>query len=154
MRSKAAINTSLSFEHLLDAARRHPGEEIFASFDRHGGRTHYREELAFTFPQARLRVLEESDECSRYELLEGGRRLAVSWEVEAESKRLPVALASMSAKLARELWMARLNRYFARFLPDLKPTAGYVEDGRRWLAEVKPHLSRIGVAEDRLVRRA
>lgn len=153
-RSKASVNTSVAFEHLLDAARRFPRERIVAAFDRHGGRMHYREELAFTFPDARIRVLEETETRSSYELVDGDRRIHASWEVESESKHLPVALASMTAKLVRELWMARLNRYFAQFLPELKPTAGYVEDGRRWLAEVTPHLPRIGVDRERLVRQA
>lgn len=153
-RSKASINTSAAFEHLLAAARRHPREDLFVALDRHGGRIHYREELAFTFPGASIRVLDETEERSAYEVRDGSRRIRAEWQVEAESSHLPVALASMAAKLVRELWMARLNRYFAQRLPELKPTAGYVEDGRRWLAEVEPHLGRIGLERSRLVRNA
>lgn len=153
-RSKASINTTLAFEHLLGAARRHADDDLFIALDRHGGRTHYREELAFTFRDAVIRVLEESDDRSAYEVRERGRCIHACWESESESKHLPVALASMAAKLTRELWMARLNRFFAQHLPELKPTAGYVEDGRRWLAEVEPHLPRIGIDRSRLVRNA
>jgi len=153
-RSKASVNTLLGMERLLDACRAHRDSEIIAVFDRHGGRTHYRDDLALTFPDAIIRVLDESESASRYQLRDGDRLIRVSWETEAESKHLPVALASMAAKFVRELWMARLNRYFAHFLPELKPTAGYVEDGRRWLKQVEPHLPGIGVERRQLVRMA
>jgi len=153
-RSKASINTSMGMEILDRIARRFPQQDLFVEFDRHGGRTHYREELALNFPHHRLRVIEESDEGSRYELRDGVRCMLVAWGSEAESRHLTVALASMAAKLVRELWMLRLNRYFAHFLPELKPTAGYVEDGRRWLKEVGPHLAELGLDPRRLVRMA
>jgi hypothetical protein len=41
----------------------------------------------------------------------------------------------MMAKLVRELMMARFNRYWCGFIPELKPTAGYNQDARRWLRD-------------------
>ncbi|MCH9058086.1 MAG: hypothetical protein IIB55_05605 [Planctomycetes bacterium] len=73
---------------------------------------------------------------SRYAVSMDGADAVVSFMPEAESKHLPVALASMVAKLVRELTMARFNRYWCRRVPELKPTAGYVLDARRWLAEM------------------
>jgi ribonuclease HII len=58
----------------------------------------------------------------------------------AESEHAPVALASMAAKLTRELLMARFNRHWGRRVPDLKPTAGYSADARRWLVEMRDVL--------------
>jgi hypothetical protein len=37
-------------------------------------------------------------------------------------------------------------------MPGLAPTAGYVEDGRRFLAAVRPHLAAWGVETELLVR--
>lgn len=153
-RSKASVNTALALERLLVACRSFPGHDVVASFDRHGGRIHYRDDLAYTFPDSVIRVLDESEPMSRYELVDGARRVHVTWQPEAESAHLTVALASMAAKYVRELWMQRLNRYFAQILPALKPTAGYVEDGRRWLAQVEPHLQGLGLERRRLVRMA
>jgi hypothetical protein len=34
----------------------------------------------------------------------------------------------------------------------LRPTAGYYQDGTRWLLDVAPHLGRLGVAREMLVR--
>jgi hypothetical protein len=48
--------------------------------------------------------------------------------------------------------MARLNTFFAKHRPGLTPTAGYVQDGRRFLAEIEPVLTAAGVARETLVR--
>jgi len=65
----------------------------------------------------------------------------VTFQPEAEAAHLPVALASTFAKYVRELAMARLNRYFNALDPELKPTAGYTTDARRWLADAEGLLS-------------
>lgn len=129
-------------------AARHPRVAI----DRQGGRAHYREHLAESFPGAKIRILGESDAVSRYRLEDHRGPITLSFEVECESRHLPAALASMTAKFVRELHMERLNRYFRSLLPDVKPTAGYVEDGRRFLGEVRPTLRRLGIPEAHLVR--
>ena len=61
-------------------------------------------------------------------------------------------LASMGAKYTRELFMRRLNAWFAERMPGIEPTAGYVEDGRRFLTEVKPILVREAIPESEFTR--
>jgi hypothetical protein len=68
---------------------------------------------------------------------EPGPAIVVQFRPEAEEAHLPVALASMTAKLVRELAMARFNRYWCGRVAELKPTAGYVQDARRWLEDVE-----------------
>lgn len=67
-------------------------------------------------------------------------------------EHLPVALASMIAKYVRELAMHRFNRYWSKRMPELKPTAGYTLDARRWLADAAQVITK----EERavMVRRA
>jgi len=44
----------------------------------------------------------------------------------------------MAAKYLRELHMGLLNRYFSEKVgPELKPTAGYAKDARRFLADIE-----------------
>jgi len=112
--------------------------------DRQGGRTRYAEALRRVDPDALVRTLEESSERSVYELGEGGgggRRMIVRFEVEADRGWLPVALASMAAKLVRELAMDRFNRHWGGVLPEVKPTAGYGSDARRWIEQASPRLT-------------
>lgn len=81
-----------------------------------------------------IETLEETERCSRYRV---GERVTVLFMPEAEEAHLPVALASMTAKLVRELAMMRFNRYWCARMPELKPTAGYVQDARRWLGDLE-----------------
>ncbi len=104
--------------------------------DRQGGRTRYAAALARTIPGATVDVIGESPGRSVYELRSKDRRVRVSFEVEAETRHLPVALASMGAKLVRELLVARLNAYWSARCVELKPTAGYAQDGARFLRDL------------------
>lgn len=113
--------------------------------DRQGGRTAYAGVLNRAFPDALVSVVGESAARSVYELRglgeSDGRAMRVIFQMEAEAAHFPVALASMTAKLVRELAMARFNRYWGARIAELKPTAGYAQDGERWLSDVRAHLS-------------
>lgn len=105
----------------------------------------------------RVEVLEEGPVASRYEVRGTGadgaeRMMVVRFQVEAEEAFLPVALASMTAKLVRETLMARLNRYWCARVPGLKATAGYTQDGRRWLRDVQAVMTK--EERERMVRKA
>ena len=114
----------------------------YAFLDRQGGRTDYAAFLQAIDPGARLRVVRESAAQSAYTLADDRRELRIVVEVEADSKRFPVALASMAAKYARDLAMLRFNDRYAREFPDLKPTQGYGVDGRRWISDAAAYLTR------------
>lgn len=143
--NKAHVNMSLVFEGVRRVELMRGDEAAFVAVDRQGGRASYARELEEHVARgARVRIIGESDERSTYEI---GNGLFVSFEIEAEERHLPVALSSMGAKLVRELFMRRLNAFFAERKPGIAPTAGYVEDGRRFLAEVKPILAREAIPE-------
>lgn len=122
--------------------------------DRQGGRAYYRDWLQDCFPDARIRILGETDRVSRYHLVDAEGGFVIGFETGGENRHLPVALSSMTAKYLRELAMIRLNRFFIRTAPNLRPTAGYVQDGRRFLAEIEPLIQEEGVDTAELVRRA
>lgn len=110
--------------------------------DRQGGRAHYTPMLQRAFPGASVVETHISATQSRYELSGIGtdgqpRHMHVLFLTESEKAHLPVALASMAAKLTRESYMARLNRYWQTRLPELKPTAGYRQDGWRFLEDTR-----------------
>jgi ribonuclease HII len=107
--------------------------------DRQGGRTRYEESLSQAFGRP-LRTLAEAAEASTYAFADWpNARIRV--QAKAEDDHLPVALASMQAKLVRELTMERFNAYWAARYPKIKPTAGYTTDARRWLADMAGVLS-------------
>jgi ribonuclease HII len=113
-------------------------EPVQFLIDRQGGREHYHQELLRMFADMELTILTESETLSSYEMTGSGKRMRLHFTVEADSKYLPVALASMLSKLVRELLMEELNRYFTALMPALKPTAGYWQDGLRFVEDIKP----------------
>jgi hypothetical protein len=129
-----------------------PGESVHVTIDRQGGRKFYSAQVAALFPGALPWVEEETPHRSVYRLELDERIFRFAFLVEAESASLPVALASMSAKLARELCITRLNAFFRRHLPDLEPTAGYATDAKRFLRETATLRRKLGITDESFVR--
>ncbi len=152
MGKKSSVNLAAALRLVDSVWQRWSGAQPRVVVDRQGGRTHYREELQTAFPEAHIRIVAESETVSRYILTRDGSALTISFLCEAESRHFPVALASMVAKYTRELFMVRLNRYFQDHLPELKPTAGYVTDARRYLSEIDALVRRLELPRRRLVR--
>lgn len=152
VRTKSAASFHLVGRHLAAIMESHGQHHPRVVVDRQGARMRYREPLQMLFPEAMIRILDEEDSISRYELSLGARRMTITFTEKAEDSHLPVALASMLAKYVREVLMIRFNRYFAALRPELKPTAGYVEDGRRFLAEIEDLIESQRLPRERLVR--
>ncbi|MFM8732916.1 MAG: hypothetical protein ACKOGJ_10485, partial [Phycisphaerales bacterium] len=120
--NKATINFMAAAEHVERVRRLAAGRgvEAWIALDRQGGRTGYLDPLRTSFPDATLAVIEESESTARYRLRwpAGGGQPAhaatVSFELGGEERNLPIALASMAAKFARELHMRRLNSRASR----------------------------------------
>ena len=152
MGNKANVNFGAVMKHVDRIWGRWPQEHPRVIVDQQGGRTHYREPLQMAFPEAHIRIVAEEEAISRYRLDRGGSQLTISFLKEAEIKHLPVALASMIAKYIRELAMIRMNRHFQAQMPELKPTAGYVQDARRYLVEIEPIIRSCEIDRRALVR--
>jgi len=152
----AALADHLRFA--LDLMEKYPGAAVRIACDKLGGRDSYAPVLQRLLPDWDCTILEQGAERSNYELkprgksqgkdksnsnpLPQGAGFRISFQPESEKEHLPVALASMIAKYVRELAMHRFNRYWSARMPELKPTAGYTLDARRWLAEAAPVLTR------------
>lgn len=150
--NKATVNFGAAMRLVEIIRQRWPREHPRIILDRHGGRTHYREELQFSWPHAKIQILAEDDRMSRYRLDCEGALLTLTFMPDAEEAHLPVALASMTAKYVRELHMLRLNRFFGGLVPELKPTAGYYTDAKRYLEAIEPAIRRLNIPVERLVR--
>ncbi|MDA0803743.1 MAG: hypothetical protein O2819_08350 [Planctomycetota bacterium] len=154
--ARGVAKPSIPFSVALERARsltQDSGERSgWLAFDRQSGRVRYRNDLQHAWPDGRIAILSETERESLYRLVTEHGSFAVSFTVGAESAHLPIALASMAAKYLRELRMERFNRFFKRLAPDLAPTAGYVEDGRRFLEQAAPVMAAAGIESARLVR--
>lgn len=122
--------------------------------DRQGGRTNYLRPLMTAFADAQFEVLEQSDARSGYRLTRPSATWVVRFVQGGEEHHLPVALASLFSKYTRELMMTCFNAYWASHVDDLQPTAGYYQDGQRFLADIAEACDRLKIDRGQLVRMA
>jgi hypothetical protein len=146
------VLSGLTLRLMQQVADAHPGRELRFAIDKQGAREAYGALLLRAFEDRRLKVLDETPEHSAYELSGGGPTWRVSYSQSGESRHLLVALASMMSKYLREVLMECFNAYWSSRVPELKPTAGYYEDGLRFLKDIQPHLRRLGIEKEWLVR--
>jgi hypothetical protein len=152
--NKADVAWERVAELLREAvALRRPGELILAVVDHQGGRKFYGPRLQALFPDVMVWTESESAERSTYRWEGGGAMARVEFAEKAESLSFPVALASLAAKLTRELLMARFNAFFRGHDQSLKPTAGYPADARRFLKATAALRRRLRITDEALIRK-
>ena len=126
--------------------------------DRHGGRKRYAGVVTEAFDGAIVQPLEETAARSVYRFSPpgpagAGRTARIEFTVGGES-RTPVAVASMTAKYARERAMESFNRFWACRQPGRRPTAGYPLDAKRWRADAAATIAAAGIDPAAIWRRA
>ncbi len=150
--NKASVLFTSVCRH-IDWAFRHFGQKnLQIIVDRQGGRSRYMPVLSKMFPDAQGRIIREDDTDCSYELIDGSRKMRIHFLAKADGKCLPVSLASMVSKYLRELMVCRINDYFIKRLPSLKPTAGYWSDGNRFIADIEKSKSDIIQDKNLLIR--
>jgi hypothetical protein len=143
--------------------------------DKHGGRNNYHALLQHHFPDNSIETLVEGRAESRYRWTRTAMNTTPpSWRTnhiappswrEPSSREnielcfrtkgeafLPTALASMTAKYLRELAMRAENEFWCSRVANLRPTAGYPLDARRFKAEISAEQQRRGIADHLLWR--
>ncbi len=123
---------------LAERAMESYGGDLHFIADKHGGRHYYGPLLAANFFGSTLRTLHESPKTSAYQVVLPGRTLRFDFIEKADRAHLPVALASMTCKYVRELFMICFNAYWCGRVDSLAPTAGYAVDSERFIAAIRP----------------
>jgi hypothetical protein len=148
-----AMTTALRVMDMLGLLwEAHGDRGVEAAVDKQGGRDRYAAWLASSFWGCRVRVMKESSLASAYEVSAAGRGMKVTFEPRAETRHFCVALASMVSKYVRELFMGMVNDYWLARVPGIRPTAGYVTDGRRFLSDIRAELQSDPALAEMLVR--
>ena len=126
--------------------------------DKHGARNRYMALLQHHFPEPWIQTVAEGKNESRYQWdrsaaggvpphLEGevdGGPVEICFRTKGESF-LPTALASMTAKYLRELSMRAVNEFWCPRVPNLKPTAGYPTDARKFKKAIDGKQRELGI---------
>lgn len=142
--NKAELLSQTTFQLLQQSmAQLEPGC-VSVLCDKHGGRNRYAAMLQQYFPNQLIEVLEESRLSSRYQWGTHDEKVQIEFRAKGDNF-LPAALASIAAKYLRELSMMAFNQFWRSHQPDLKPTAGYPQDARRFVEEVRPLLEKLRI---------
>lgn len=154
-KNKASIVISSMLKlikQIIDIAVFFSAKKIIVFCDRLGGRKYYGDVLE-TLPNIGIDTVKEEDKTSRYLLSMDKRELDIRFEVMADDKHFPVALASMVGKYVREKILQGMCTYFAGLQPGLKSTAGYWVDGHRFLEDLKDEtLKKVSLRKEDLMR--
>ena len=89
---------------------------------------------------------------STYSIMNESKKMDVSFIVGADSKHFPTALASMFSKYIRELFIKLFNSFWQEKVQNIKPTAGYPEDAKRFLSQIHDAKNKLNISDDILIR--
>lgn len=149
--SKGSVLSLATLQLVRDALEQLSTSNVLIQCDKHGGRNRYLAVLQTVFPDERITILRESRETSIYRWNARGGQIEIRFTAKGESF-LPAALASMTSKYLRELAMKAFNAFWCRQLPDLKPTAGYPVDAKRFKTEIEVVQRKLNI-DDRVLWR-
>ncbi len=131
-----------------------PGDDRLSFFvDKHGGRNTYAAQIQHALEEGIVVVRQEGMQRSVYEVLGLDREMHLTFQPRADAEHFCVALASMTSKYLRELFMGEFNRFWELQAPGVKPTAGYPGDAARFFNDIRPAVQRLGISEAALWRR-
>ena len=127
------------------------GTPVSVVCDKHGGRNRYHDLLSEHFADRFIEIHGEGRERSVYRFGARPARVEIRFQTKAES-HLPAALASMASKYLRELAMRAFNSFWRERVSELRPTAGYPQDARRFKDEINAVQVELGIDDGMLWR--
>ena len=133
---------------ILDSA---PGEDAVVRIGKQGGRRLYLAGLVREF--GTVWVHGESPSTSSYQFRRDGRTVVLEFLMDGEERDFAIALASIVGKYLREGAMRLFNDFWTKQTEGLRATAGYGLDARRFFREIEPHLGRLSLSPDAVLRR-
>ncbi|MBX9583557.1 MAG: hypothetical protein K2X87_24915 [Gemmataceae bacterium] len=129
------------------------GRPVVSLCDKQGGRNFYAAMVQQAFPDGWVVAEKEGAAESRYRVDRLDRPVSVVFRPRADGDSVAVALASMVCKYLREVCMRQFNRFWQQHVPDLKPTAGYPGDAKRFYDAIRPAMAKLGLTEDQVWRK-
>jgi hypothetical protein len=149
---KGALLSNVTMELISELLTPLDAGQILVHCDKHGGRDRYGPLLQQHFPEHLIEIRREHRSLSVYRSGPPSRRLEFRFAANGETF-LPSALASMVAKYLRELAMKAFNHFWQQRVANLKPTAGYPLDARRFIEEIAEARTALKIPEHQIWRR-
>ena len=133
--NKASLLSEHTLRLVLNLIRNENSDTMIAC-DKHGGRNYYGPFISQHLTDQPVKTIVESAALSVYRWKDLDRQMEIRFTPKGEAQ-LPVALASMVSKYVREVFMVAWNDFWKTHLPEIKPTKGYPQDAKRFLAEIE-----------------
>ncbi|MCP4190550.1 MAG: hypothetical protein GY768_07965 [Planctomycetaceae bacterium] len=149
--SKGTLLSATTLELVAEQLNQLPPAPTQIICDKHGGRNRYGGLLQTSLAPGLVRVVAEGRQESAYEFGTPQQPIRISFRAGGESF-LPSALASMTSKYLREIAMRAFNHFWAERVQDLKPTAGYPVDAKRFKRQIEPTQAKLGIPDHHLWR--
>ncbi len=148
--NKSTLLSALSLDLVRKALDELPAGAIQIQCDKHGGRDRY---LSLLQPRVEslVEVVREGALESVYHWQRSGQPIEIGFRPRSE-RYVSVALASMTAKYLRETALRAFNAFWCARIADLKPTAGYPVDARRFKEQIANEQQRLGIDDALLWR--
>ena len=150
--SKADVLFKISMEvvsHVLQLSQPAP---LRIEMDRHGARRSYASRLEEALSPDSIQIHAETQKASLYTLSWQEREVQIRFSEGADGNFFPVALASLAAKQTRERLMDLWNQWYSERFPEIRPTKGYAQDGKRWLNETREGRQNLELDNSLLIR--
>ena len=149
-KNKLAIDLELFEELIVDVQRRH-GDPPLVVCGMIGGIRDYASRFS-QFSSERVRPLPGRRWQRRYGIEGLGE---VRFEVDADARHLPVALASIVGKYVREICMHRIGEFYRQRDPSLELASGYHDPvTTRFIQATELVRRRLGISQDCFQRQA
>jgi hypothetical protein len=152
LRSKSGCAWVFVSQHLEYVWNTYGKKMPLVVVDRQGGRRDYLRLLNILFPFAHVDEVEKNAKTAVYNIENRSNHMRVIFQIDSEKNHLPAALASMTSKYLRELCMIRFQEFWRTHAPDVRPTFGYFQDGKRFLEEISHHIDRMKIDKDTMIR--
>lgn len=130
----------------------HPREKITFSIDKQGGRQFYSNFISDIFPFEPFEIIKETPDASEYMLEKNGQTIIFGFYKKGDSLYEEISMASILAKWLRETFMNSFNSYWLSYNNKIQPTAGYPEDGKRFIKEMRPYFDKSLLPTDLIIR--
>ena len=140
------LQTGTHIKHLIDT---YTDQSIKIIVDKQGGKTYYAPFLIDILGGEWVETIKESAQSSLYKIR---HNIYIEFTPKADQKEFTVALASIISKFLREILMDNFNTFFTNKIPNLKPTAGYPEDAKRFFAELTDYLTQAKINKGEIWR--
>lgn len=148
--NKLEVDLELFEELVAHSSTRHGGP-LLAICGMVGGIRDYRSRFR-RFAEERVHSLPGRRGQCRYRIDSVGE---MRFEISADARHLPVALASMLGKYIRELSMHRIGEFYRAQVPELPLASGYHDPvTSRFIEATEPDRKRLRIATDCFRRRA